>query len=71
MWEKKKEKKRREIQNVSKWGVVKLVGSGKLESGVEKGEVREKKKGDSKKKKKRGNVIFLTFEFVKFNRLLF
>ena len=68
----RKKKKRREIQNVSKWGVVKLVGSGKLESGVEKGDVREKKKGDSKKKKKKlANVIFLTFEFVKFNRLLF
>ena len=29
------------------------VGSGKLESGVDKGDVREKKKGDSKKKKKK------------------
>jgi hypothetical protein len=56
---------------------VKLVGSGKLESGVDKGDVREKKKRETKKKKKktvkheRGNVIFLTFEFVKFSRLLF
>ncbi len=37
---------------MSKWGVVKLVGSWKLESGVDKGDVRDKKKrGDSKKKK--------------------
>ena len=35
---------------MSKWGVVKLVGSWKLESGVDKGDVREKKKGDLKKK---------------------
>ena len=57
---------------MSKWGVVKLVESEKLESGVDKGDVREKKK---KKKKnvrhERGNVIFLIFEFVKFSRLLF
>ena len=36
----------RESQKLSKWGVVKLVGSWKLESGVDKGDVREKKKGD-------------------------
>jgi hypothetical protein len=48
------------------------VGSGKLKSGVDKGDVREKKKkkkGRLKKKKKttvkheRGIVISLTFEF--------
>ena len=37
---------------MSKWGVVKLVGSWKLESEVDKADVREKKKGDFKKKKK-------------------
>jgi hypothetical protein len=31
------------------------VGSWKLESGVDKGDVREKKKGDLKKKKKKKN----------------
>ena len=41
---------------------MKLVGSWKLESGVDKGDVREKKKGDLKKKKtivkhERGIVI--------------
>ena len=35
-----------------KWGVVKLVGSEKLESGVDKGDIREKK-GRIKKKKTR------------------
>ena len=38
---------------MSKWGVVKLVGSWKLESGVDKGDVREKKKGDLKNKEKK------------------
>ena len=38
---------------MSKWGVVKLVGSWKLESRVEKGDVREKKKGDLKSKEKK------------------
>ena len=32
---------------------MKVVGSGKLGSGVDKGDVREKKKGDYKKKKKK------------------
>jgi hypothetical protein len=64
---------------LSKWGVVKLVGSWKLKSGVNKGDIREKKKGDSKKKKKKkeivkhehGIVIILTFEFEYISRLLF
>ena len=34
---------------MSKWEVVKLVGSWKLESVVDKGDVREKKNGDLKK----------------------
>ena len=38
---------------MSKWGVVKLVGSCKLESEVDKGDVREKKNGGLKKKKKK------------------
>ena len=45
---------------------MKLVGSWKLESGVDKGDVREKKKGDLKKKNikhERRIVIILTFEF--------
>jgi hypothetical protein len=60
---------------------VKLVGSWKLESGVDKGDVREKKKGRLKKKEKkkktivkheRGIVIILTFEFEQIiSRLLF
>ena len=55
---------------MSKWGVVKLVESEKLESGVDKGDVREKKKKKNVRHE-RGNVIFLIFEFVKFSRLLF
>ena len=44
------------------------MGSWKLESGVDKGDVREKKKGNLKKKKKivkheRRIVIILTFKF--------
>ena len=53
---------------------MKLVGSWKLENGVNKGDVREKKRGDSKKKimkHKRGIVIILTFEFKQISRLLF
>ena len=60
---------------------MKLVGSWKLESGVDKGDVREekkKKKRDLKKKKKkkivkheRGIMIILTFEFKHISRLLF
>ena len=61
---------------------MKLVGSWKLESGVNKGDVREekkkKKKRDLKKKKKkkivkheRGIMIILTFEFKHISRLLF
>ena len=38
---------------LSKWGVVKLVGSWKLESGVDKWDVREKKKGRLKKQRKK------------------
>jgi hypothetical protein len=44
---------------------VKLVRSWKLESGVDKGDVREKKKGDSKKKNRETltwNYDHLTFE---------
>ena len=44
-------RKKQKSQKLSKWRVVKLVGSWKLESGVDKGDVREKKRGDSKKKK--------------------
>ena len=59
---------------LGKWGVVKLVESGKLESGVDKGYMREKK-GRLKKKKtvkhEHGIVILLTFEFEQINRLLF
>ena len=36
--------KQKESQKLSKWRVVKLVGSWKLESGVNKEDVREKKK---------------------------
>ena len=59
---------------------MKLVGSWKLESGVDKGDVRErKKKGYLKKKEKKktivkheyGIVIILTFEFEHISRLLF
>ena len=38
---------------MSKWGVVKLVGRWKLESGVNKGVVREKKKGELKNKEEK------------------
>ena len=41
------------IIKLSKWGGVKLVGSWKLESGVDKGDVREKKKGRLKKQRKK------------------
>ena len=54
---------------------MKLVENWKLESGVDNGDVREKKKRDSKKKKivkhDRGIVIILTFEFELISRLLF
>ena len=56
---------------------MKLVRSWKLESGVDKGDVREKKEGRLKKKKKkivkyeRGIVIILTFKFEYISRLLF
>jgi hypothetical protein len=36
---------------------VKLVGSWKLESGVDKGVVREKKKGDLKNKGKKKKIV--------------
>jgi hypothetical protein len=36
---------------------VKLVGSWKLESRVDKGDVREKKKGRLKKKKKKETIV--------------
>ena len=61
MWEKKKKKIKKERH-------VKLVGSRKLESGVDKGDVRERD-GERKKKKKtnvkheHGVVIILNFEF--------
>ena len=35
---------KKKSQKLSKWGVVKLVGSVKLESGVDKREVREREK---------------------------
>ena len=41
------ERKKRESQKLSKWGVVKLVGSGKLKNGVDKVDVREKKKNNN------------------------
>ena len=41
---KKKIKQKKESQKLSKWRVVKLVGSWKLESGVNKEDVREKEK---------------------------
>ena len=56
------------------------MGSWKLESGVDKGDVREKKKKGylkNKEKKKKilkhecGIVIILTFEFTQMRRLLF
>jgi hypothetical protein len=53
---------------------VKLVGSWKLESGVDKGDVREKKKKKKKKtivKYECGIVIILTFKFEQISRLLF
>jgi hypothetical protein len=53
---------------------VKLVGSGKLESGVDKGDVRERKKKKKKKKAvkhEREVVILLTFEFEQISKLLF
>ena len=58
---------------------MKLVGSWKLESGVDKRDVREKKKGRLKKTKKkktivkhkRETMIILTFEFEHISRLLF
>ena len=53
---------------------MKLVGSWKLESGVDKGDVREKKKKRKKKtilEHERGIVIILTFEFEQISRLLF
>ena len=63
---------------MSKWGVVKLVGSGKLQSGVDKGDVREIKNGDLEKKKKKNNFKTWTlncdhfnFEFEHISKLLF
>ena len=64
---------------------MKLVGGWKLESGVDKRDVREKKKRKKKKgrlkkqrkkkktivKHERGIVIILTFEFEHISRLLF
>ena len=65
---------------------MKLVGSWKLESGVDKGDVREREREKKKKKKrrlkkqrkkktivkhKRGIVMILTFEFEHISRLLF
>ena len=56
---------------------MKLVRSWKLESGIDKGDVREKKKGELKNKEKkivkheRGIVIILTSEFEHISKLLF
>ena len=61
MWTKKKTKQKKESQKLSKWRVVKLVGSWKLENGVNKGDVREKKRGDSKKKSWNINVELWSF----------
>ena len=47
-----------------------LVGSWKLESEVDKGDVREKKK-KTIVKHERGIMIILTFEFEHISRLLF
>ena len=47
---------------------MKLVGSWKLESGVDKGDVREKKKGRLKKKKK---IVKHEPRIVIINKLLF
>ena len=38
---------------MSKWGVVKLVGSGKVESGVDKRDIRERERENKKKKEKK------------------
>ena len=46
-------------------------GSWKLESGVDKGDVREKKKKNTILKQESGIVIILTFEFEQISRLLF
>ena len=74
IWERERKRERErerekelESQKLSKWGVVKLVRSRKFESGIDKGDVRDKK-GRQKKKKntmkhERGIVILLTFEF--------
>ena len=58
---------------------MKLVGSWKLESGVDKRDIREKKKEELKNKEKKktivkhecGIVIILTFEFKQISILLF
>ena len=47
---------------MSKWGVVKLVGSWKLESGVEKGDVREEKKGRLKKNIRKKKLLNMNLE---------
>ena len=49
----KKRKKKKKSQKLSKWGVAKLVGSWKLVSGIDKGDVREKKNKETKKRKKK------------------
>ena len=50
---------------------MKLVGTWKLKSGVDKGDVREnKKKKNIIVKHEREIVIILTFEFEQINRLL-
>ena len=48
---------------------MKLVGSGKLKSGVDKEDVRKKKKKNTVKHE-RGIVTNLTFEFEQISRLL-
>ena len=50
---------------------MKLVGSWKLESGVDKGDVREKKKKKTIVKYECVIVIILTFKFEQISRLLF
>ena len=61
--ERKKEKKKRKSQKLSKWRVVKVVGSGKLESRIDKGDTRDKKGRLKKKKRKTWTWNFDPFNF--------
>ena len=56
-------RKKKKSQNLSKWRVVKLVGSWKLESGVDKGDVREKKKKGKKKLLKMKVELWLSVNY--------